>query len=131
KAFGQAEASTTRQFGGTGLGLVICQFLARLMGGDIGVHITPGKGSTFWFTIRSATAAAPLQDASTARTLSPIHLATDGDDRLILVAEDNAVNQLVIQQMLKKLGLQCQIAEHGAQALALYTAQPDHYALIL
>lgn len=114
KRFSQADSSTTRRFGGSGLGLVICRQLAQLMGGGVGLHSEVGKGSTFWFTIRCSHGEAPLEEVS----------AADGEETgqrqvslKILVAEDNAVNQLVARTMLTKVGHVVDVVDNGAKAV--------------
>ncbi len=124
KPFTQADSSTTRRYGGTGLGLTICKRLANILGGDISVRSTYGSGSTFTFTIdpgavqpRSAdfstgpagTVAAsppPLQSTSTAE------LAGTLSGRILLV-EDGADNQRLISYLLRKAGAQVELAENG------------------
>ena len=110
--FSQADASTTRQFGGTGLGLTICKHLVELMGGQIHVDSTPGQGSRFWFELpfkAAMTPATPMLASPVARPQTP---------GKILVAEDNAINQLVVKKLLELLGAEVTMVENGALALA-------------
>jgi signal transduction histidine kinase/ActR/RegA family two-component response regulator len=109
--FVQAEASTARRFGGTGLGLAICRQLAGLMGGEISVDSTPGRGSTFRLLIDLPLATAP--DAETAEQAPDAGL----EGLRILVAEDNPINQAVARAILETLGARIDTAENGALAL--------------
>ncbi|WP_282607332.1 ATP-binding protein [Pelagibius sp. Alg239-R121] len=113
--FSQADSSTTRRFGGSGLGLVICRQLAQIMGGGVGLHSELGQGSTFWFTIRSAIGEAPVEQPRTEDSQE----GDDGPLKLkILIAEDNTVNQLVARTMLTKVGHEVEVVNNGAEAVA-------------
>ena len=117
--FTQADSSTTRKFGGTGLGLAISRSLVENMGGTIGLHSVEGRGSEFWFTVcfRQVDEKAPPEQAGTKITLT--ELGRDVGERVsILLVEDNATNQLVAVNMLKKAGfINVDIAENGKVAL--------------
>ncbi len=109
--FTQASASTVRTHGGTGLGLSICKKLVALMGGDIGVQSSE-KGSTFWFTLPFPTIKRDDVPVAADLTATIPHLN-------ILVAEDNVINQQVIQGILSNMGQKVTIAKDGQVALNL------------
>jgi two-component system, sensor histidine kinase and response regulator len=130
QAFEQADASTTRRYGGTGLGLVVTRRLAELMGGETGVSSTSGKGSTFWFTarLREGTSAIPalaLKPASDAEA----ELRRHAGGKRILLAEDNAINREVALDLLQAVGFTVDLAEDGRQALV--RAHTCAYDLVL
>jgi CheY-like chemotaxis protein/anti-sigma regulatory factor (Ser/Thr protein kinase) len=116
QSFSQIDASTTRQYGGTGLGLVICRRLVELMGGRISVESEEGRGSTFSFLIPELPASLVNLEGSLPAAARTKALRVR---RRVLVAEDNLVNQKVAGMMLEKLGHSSAIANNGAEALRL------------
>ncbi len=105
-AFTQADSSTTRRFGGTGLGLTICRQLVHLMGGEIGLTSTLGQGSEFWFTV-------PLQQIASAEFSSPDMVRVDA-----LIADDSDVALHALSAIAEGLGWQVKAVDSGAQVLA-------------
>ena len=123
--FEQADATTTRRFGGSGLGLVICRHLVELMGGHIHVNSQPGLGSLFWFDLpfeRSLIAPpSPAMPKPASSRPSP--------GNHVLVAEDNPINQEVVSALLKNLGVVVTVVSDGSQAVDAVTR--DHFDLVL
>jgi CheY-like chemotaxis protein len=116
--FTQADQSTTRRFGGTGLGLAICKRLVEGMGGQIGVEDNLGEGSTFWFTVRMAPSDASV--AAKTPALDPFRPATHS--LRVLLAEDNAVSQLLVAKMLERMGHTVTCVDDGRKALEAASA---------
>lgn len=123
--FEHADVQTNRAYGGTGLGLTLCERLVQLQGGEIGVHSQPGQGAQFWFELPLAVVHPALPPRPTQELPSdePLH---------ILLVDDNAVNLMVAQLQLRKIWPQANIssADGGPQALRLLDAQTFDLALV-
>jgi len=126
-AFSQADSSTTRKHGGTGLGLVICKQLVEQMNGDIGVETEEGKGSTFWFTAKFGKQAKKQHQFPA--------LPENLHDKRIIVIDDNATNRKVLEQYLLSWRCRFDTAENAKIALqmikdAAKAKNPFHIALV-
>lgn len=124
QAFSQADASTSRKFGGTGLGLTISKRLAGMMGGDIWVKSEFGKGSEFFFTAEFG-----LGDEAAITAMQDEPDLTQVQGARILLVEDNEINQQVAREILEGASFFVDIANHGGEALERLEA--GEYELVL
>lgn len=125
--FQQADTSTTRKYGGTGLGLVISKQLAALMDGKVGVQSEVGKGSTFWFTANLALNRL-MEEEDEPLNISDEKLETI-EGKYILLVEDNELNQQVAMEILEDMGFVIDIAENGE--IAVSKVNEKNYDIIL
>ena len=141
-SFSQADSSTTRVYGGSGLGLVICKKLAELMGGQVGVTSSPGIGSDFWCTLPlectraesglaqptlAATAAQQLDQGQAQVPAEPEPHCLAGMH--VLLVEDNELNQQVARELLENAGAVVDIANNGAEAIVMI--RDGRYGVVL
>ena len=128
ESFSQADSSTTREFGGTGLGLTISRRLVEMMGGRIGVESTLGKGSCFHFTARLAESTTS-PTSQTAPVAPSILVGVK-----VLIVDDNRTNRRILEGLVTRWSMLPAVASEGEQALALYSAAAatdDPFRLIL
>ena len=154
--FIQADRSTTRRFGGTGLGLAISQQIAQLMDSNIECISEPGRGSTFSFKMKFPIASASEKQRAAAEPVL-LHQPCDaffnnevavpaavGDsksattpidhqrqERSVLVVDDNSINQKVATRLLEKIGVKCEVASNGLEALQAVNSNASKFRLIL
>jgi len=125
KSFTQLESSHTRNYGGTGLGLIISKQLVNMMGGDLRVESTEGKGSTFTFTV-----VLPVGEETGRHKAEQIDIT----DIHVLVIDDNETNRVILERMLKNKGASVVLASRGQEGIELmrqYKKQNKPFDIIL
>lgn len=122
ESFSQADASTTRRYGGTGLGLTISSRLVEMMGGTLTVNSEPGKGSVFSFSL-------PLPEQ--AQPSEPFHASPLLSGLNVLVVDDNATNRRLMRDMLRNMGLRPMTTSSAAETLALLAENHDFPLILL
>lgn len=124
KAFSQVDSSTTRKYGGTGLGLVISEKLIGLMGGEIYVESKTGVGTKFMFNIKAA--------QSTQSTKAYVHLSVKGiEGKHVLIVDDNETNRIILKNQMDQWKLIPVVAQSGGEAIRILSGKQFTFDLVL
>lgn len=130
RPFEQETIETGKEYGGTGLGMAITDQLVRLMNGEIIVKSTPGKGSDFTIVLHLPETEKPMEVPIEKSDNHVQHVndeSTAFRGRRILLAEDNEVNAMIAEEILKEMGAEVEIAENGQKAVDYFKAHPENY----
>jgi len=130
QTFQQAESSTSRKFGGSGLGLVISKNIVEMMGGQIWIDSTLGKGSTFSFTVKLARGSDRTVTIGEIMNMPEQETVNIFDGHRVLLTEDSEINREIVRELLSPTKLQIDCAHNGAEAVRMFSAMPDKYELI-
>jgi signal transduction histidine kinase/CheY-like chemotaxis protein len=130
ESFSQGDSTTTRRFGGSGLGLSICSHLVTMMGGTLGVDSIEGNGSTFWFSIPMPLYRAPKTDIIAPYTQTETTTITVNKKPQIILAEDNETNIMITSEILIQSGYDVILCRDGAETLACYQNHPVQLILM-
>ena len=130
RPFEQEKIETAKEYGGTGLGMAITDQLVRLMGGEIVVKSTPGKGSDFTIFLHLPEAEKPEEIVEPNRN-NPVQSeeseCTAFKGRRILLAEDNEVNAMIAEEILANMGAEVEAVENGQKAVDSFKLHPENY----
>lgn len=132
EGFFQADGSTTRAFGGAGLGLAIARQLARLMGGDLTAKSTPGAGSTFHLLVKTRACQPAIAQSGAYKTQPRAAVEPPPTVKSVLLAEDSPVNRKLAMALLQRMGLDVAVAANGREVLELLEKRgTDAFSMIL
>lgn len=131
QAFTQEDVSTTRRYGGTGLGLTICRHLVQLMDGDIGVISEPDRGSEFWFTLPFRTTSGGQEDREAGMQPDAVNAVNRIAGVRVLVVDDSDINREVATRILEAEGAHVFTADNGRQAVDWLRARPQGVDIVL